>query len=191
MRLLLMLAMLIALTSYGQTITFREASYPNGMRYPIIGYSDKQVELAINRDLEKQVEKYKSMDFCMGQFGYVQKTKYVQIHIYANCIDLDASENIYQLYNLENGENVPLSNMLNEEVLDEFTVFITNKVKAHMTSQSLTLNEEEIKAISFDDFTAEFTKDGMFLISKSISNWDKKMKITWNELQTYLRFTWI
>jgi len=82
----------------------------------LIVFNNKAVELSINEDIEKSVVHYKDREFCIGQSGFVQKTSFIQIHIYTSCIDMLESENNYHLYDLESGERCTVSYMLNDRV---------------------------------------------------------------------------
>ena len=112
-------------------IKFKEATFENGMLYPVaIVSSSKEVEDKINKNLLSQIDDLKSADFCIGNYGYVQKGAHLQIHIFCNCIDFDESQNRFFLYNIESGENVLYSDLLNPQKVKEAVALIQTQVKS-------------------------------------------------------------
>lgn len=178
-----------------QRVSFRDATFPNGYKYSLIEFaSNKSVELAINRDLEKKALPLKEDDFCVGQYGYVQKSGFIQIHQYANCISMTQSENYYYLYDLETGNEVPTSAMLNPKVETDFQNFFTKRVKDFVGAKNLNIEDKNVlNTLTIDDFSAEFTKNGIYFAAKALKGWDTKQKmfIKWTDLQSYLKISYI
>ncbi len=181
---------------FSQKVTFRYGQFDNGYQYPLVVFnSDKAIELSINEDIEKEVEQYRDRDFCIGQSGLIQKTSFIQIHIYANCIDMDESDNNYYLYDLETGIRCKVSDMLNKRVEDEFNTFLLRRIKKHIEAKSIVVTDiekEALELLRIDDFNPVFESNGIQFTSKTMESWgEEKMFISWTDIQTYLKISYI
>jgi hypothetical protein len=192
--LLFSILFLFPATYFSQIIEFRDGQLPNGMTYPLIVFNkNRTVELAVNRDIEKNIETFKERDFCIGQYGFVQKSSFLQIHIYVNCIDMIESENYYYLYDLENGEQATVTDMLNPQTEDEFNKYFRGKVKSFMSTEGIELADgESLDTYVVADLAAKLDKDGIYFSSASLLNWgDKQMFVKWTDIQSFLKITYI
>ena len=178
-----------------EKVKFKEATFENGMLYPIaIVTANPAIAEKINKHLLSQIEDLKNADFCIGQYGYVQKGMHLQIHIFCNCIDFDESQNRYFLYNVETGDNVPYVDIFEPKKVKSATSIIQDKTKAFAIENSIKLSEEEIKAIesnNLDAFKVTFKRDGLDLWLNSASWGDKPMFITWGELRSVMKYSFI
>ncbi|MFT5859048.1 MAG: hypothetical protein ACI865_001144 [Flavobacteriaceae bacterium] len=187
---------LFPLSIFSQRVTFQDKTFDNGMTYPIVVFrKDSTVEKRINSDLAANLAGYESQDFCIGQSGFVQKTNFIQVHIYANCIDMDASENNYYLYDLASGKRCAISDMINPKIDDEFDTFFRARVEAFATDEDLALTEEETASLNtllVDEFIGTLESEGIQFTSSKIVAWGaKKMFISWNDIQTYLKVNYL
>lgn len=176
-------------------VKFTESTFENGMLYPIaVVSSDKVIEDKINKDLLSQIEDLKSADFCIGNYGYVQKGAHLQIHIFCNCIDFDESQNRYYLYNIESGENVSYSDLLNPKKKKDAVNFLQAKVKAFSSVNSLNLTSDDLNLIindNLDAFRVTMKREGMDIWLKS-ANWgEKPLFVTWPEMRTILKYNYL
>lgn len=178
---------------FAQKISFREADYDNGMKYPIVQFpSNTAVQVEINRDIEELVEGFKSQDFCIGQYGYVQKSGFLQIHIYANCIEMTSSENYYTLYDLETGKVVSISKMFKSKSMSEFNTYFREKARAFVKEKSIPVADTVFNTMTIDDFHPVLTGDGIELKHASIESWgENKLIIKWTDIQKYLKLSYI
>lgn len=171
-------------------VKFREQSFANGMNYPqVVIPASKISEDSINADIRRRIADLEKSDFCIGQYGYVQKATHIQIHIYCNCIDFAESQNRYFFYDLESGKHVPYINVFNPQQAEGAKHYIIEKVKAFAKSNSLTLSSELLQSMldnSLDAFEIELNRDVIRLMHKEFG--DKKLELTWVELKPYLKY---
>jgi len=189
---ILLFATSLAFSQYNQVV-FKEATFPNGMLYPIITTPGlPEVSERMNSDLQAKIADLKASDFCVGQFGYVQKADLLQIHIFCNCIEFKESQNRYYLYNIENGNEIPNMGIIKEKKKKAFSIFLNNKIKSFTVANNLVLSNEEERIIKEDlleAFDLIFTKDGINIRFKQ-SSWDNKsLFISWEELTPYLEYS--
>ena len=163
------------------------------MVYPILEYPTKRsTELTINKDIEAQIEKYKADDFCIGQYGFVQKTGFLQIHIYANCISMDESENNYFLYDLETGETIEPSFLVDPKQESKFNKFLVERSRKFIETNSIEDENGDVNSLTMDDFDVVLEKKGLLMTCNKISTWRSEvMLLEWSELQAYLKISYI
>ena len=171
-------------------VKFKEAAFENGMMYPIaVVLGDKTVEDNINKHLQSQIQDLKDADFCIGQYGFVQKGAHLQVHIFCNCIDFDESQNRYFLYNSQSGDNVSYSDLLNPKKIKIATTFLVNKAKA-----TNSISESDIQSIqekNLDAFKIIFKLEGMDLWLKSEYWGEKPLFIAWGEMKEMMKYSFI
>ena len=177
-------------------VKFRELTFDNGMLYPaVVIPENKAYEDAINKDLMAGIADLKESDFCIGQYGYVQKSTHLQIHIFCNCIDLDESENRFFLYNIENGTAVPYSDLLNPTKLGDAGSYLADRTRTYLESLSSQISKTEENTImetNFDAFKTEMTRDGVNLWLTDNAQWGKDpLFISWTDLRSFLRLHFI
>ena len=189
---------LIASNAYSQLseVRFREQTFANGMTYPqVIISASKKCEDSINNDILRRIADLKASDFCIGQYGYVQKSTHLQIHIFCNCIDFEESQNRFFLYNLDEGMAVPYSDLINPKKKEDAGKFISHKVKTFLGSKAVELTDELIQKIeseNLDAFKVEMTKDGVKLWMPELETWgETPFEITWIELKPFLKYHFI
>ncbi|MDX2362706.1 MAG: hypothetical protein QNK23_17990 [Crocinitomicaceae bacterium] len=195
---LLLLGIIFSANLFAQIgeVKFREETFDNGMTYPqVITESAPEVESSINANILEQLKDIEASDFCIGQFGYVQKGMHLQIHIFCNCIDFDESENRFFLYNLESGAAVPYSDLLGAKRKEATGNFLVEKVREYLGENQSELSEEmytEIGTKNLDAFKVEMTKAGLNISLPDFPKWgEKPLLITWGELRSFLRVNYI
>ena len=108
---------------------------------------------------------------------------------------MDKSENNYYLYDLESGKRCKISNMINPKIDHEFDAFFRSRVKAYATDEELSLTKEETASLStllVDEFIGILESEGIQFTSLDIGTWGtKKMFISWNDIQTYLKLKYL
>ena len=176
-------------------VKFKEGTFENGMLYPIAVISkNPAIADKINKHLQEQIKDLKDADFCIGQYGYVQKGAHLQIHIFCNCIDFDESQNRYYLYNIETGDHVDYVDIFNPKKVKVATEDILAQTKQFAASNNITLSDADINAIktsNLDAFKVIFKRDGMDLWLNSESWGDKAMFIKWSALREVMKFSFI
>ena len=176
-------------------IKFKESTFENGMLYPVAVLSNfKIAEDKINKHLLSQIDDLKNADFCIGNYGYVQKGAHLQIHIFCNCIDFDESQNRYYLYNTETGDNVQYSDLLNPQRKKDAVAILQTKVKTFSSINPIELSTEDLKLIedkNLDAFKIVFKREGMDLWLKS-ANWgEKPLYLTWPQMRSVLKYSYL
>ncbi len=177
-------------------VKFREETFANGMNYPqVIIPANKAHEDSINADFRRRIADLEASDFCIGQYGYVQKSTHLQIHLFCNCIDFSESQNRYFLYNLEEGRAVPYSDLLNPKEKGPASEYILGKVRGFATEKGIALPEEAVQSISdqtLDAFKVEMTKDGIKVWMPDVQGWgEQPLNMTWIELKPFLKYHFI
>ncbi|HIP31424.1 MAG TPA: hypothetical protein EYG86_01540 [Crocinitomicaceae bacterium] len=171
-------------------VKFKEAAFENGMMYPIaVVLGDKTVEDNINKHLQSQIQDLKDADFCIGQYGFVQKGAHLQVHIFCNCIDFDESQNRYFLYNSQSGDNVSYSDLLNPKKIKITTTFLINKAKT--TNNISDADIQSIQEKNLDAFKIIFKREGMDLWLKSEYWGEKPLFIAWGEMKEMMKYSFI
>jgi len=171
-------------------VKFKEAAFENGMMYPIaVVLGDKTVEDNINKHLQSQIQDLKDADFCIGQYGFVQKGAHLQVHIFCNCIDFDESQNRYFLYNSQSGDNVSYSDLLNPKKIKITTTFLINKAKT--TNNISDADIQSIQEKNLDAFKIIFKLEGMDLWLKSEYWGEKPLFIAWGEMKEMMKYSFI
>ncbi|OFZ52716.1 MAG: hypothetical protein A3D92_10710 [Bacteroidetes bacterium RIFCSPHIGHO2_02_FULL_44_7] len=194
-----LIAMLLTFSSVAQMVEvkFKEASFANGMVYPLVVIAaHKSLEDSINADILRRISDLEASDFCIGQYGYVQKSTHLQIHLFCNCIDFEESENRYFLYNLEEGRAVPYSDLLNPKERTAAGEFLAGKMKAFAVQQNLTLSDEDVLKIQEHNLNAmkvEMTKDGLRMWLLGLEGWtaDKACTVSWIEMKPFLKYNFM
>lgn len=176
-------------------IKFTQAIFENGMTYPqVIIDGKKNFEDSINSDILKRLEDVKANDFCIGQYGYVQKSHHLQIHVFCNCIDFEESENRYFLYNLETGRPVSYSDLIDPKQWEEAGKFIEEELLKYGEIKSLTISDvlkQHVREKNLDALHVIMTRDGIEVKPADESWGDKKLALNWAQLKPYLRYQFI
>jgi len=195
--LLLILLSFISVHSIAQIkrVKFTDATFENGMLYPIAQISGADdVASKINADILEKIKDLKDADFCVGQYGFVQKGPHIQIHIFCNCIDFKESQNRYYLYNIETGENVQYSDILTPNKMKASAKYLKEVSAMHIKTNSISIEPRVLKLIdsnNIDAFKVTFKRDGLdlWLLDK---NWgDKPMFITWGAMRSYMKYSFL
>ncbi len=178
-----------------QNIKFHDKTFDNGLKYPeveIVKGSD-DAELAINKRIMEEIIDLKAQDFCVGDFGFVQKGMHIQVLLYCNCIDMAKSENRYLFFNFDTGEEVPSYYIFDEKRRDEALRYIRselNKFEAPAESK------EEFDAIPEEfgwvDIDLRLTIDGIEIRPINSEKCEKApMRIDWNDIRSLLKYSFI
>jgi hypothetical protein len=180
-----------------QEVRFTEGKLPNGLVYPITEYTgNKQAQNTLNNNIFSIVSNYNDQDYCIGQFGYVQQTSYLQIHFYFNCIDLDESKNEYHLFNLLDGQPCAPSDMFLDKQKNNFQAFFQMEISNYLTKSGKgTFDSNQLGSLTIDDFEIQLLEKGILVLPKSEEHkaiWGTdKLNISWSSMRPYLKTTFI
>ena len=192
-----LLALSIYSTSFSQIsqVKFTESTFENGMLYPTaVVYGSKEATDNINTNLLSQIQDLKEADFCIGQYGYVQKGAHIQIHIFCNCIDFDESQNRYFLYNVESGDAVKYENILNPRKKEDASKFLKEKTAAFINTNSIDINKSDLEIIdndNLDAFKIVFKREGMDLWLKNDAWGKESLFISWGEMKELMKYNFL
>lgn len=177
-----------------QQVKFTDGQYPNGLTYPIVNFSgNTDAEKNLNENILSIVSEYETQDFCIGQFGYVQQTNFLQLNFYFNCIDMDESKNEFHLFSLENGQPCPPSEMFLDKERKRFREYFRTKITTHFTENGKEQpSSEYMESMSIDDCIVQLLEDGIEVSLPSNENWPaKNLVISWNEIRPFLKSIFI
>lgn len=192
--LILLTFLFLTQVNLAQEIKFSDGQLENGLGYPIAMIpSNIDAQKNLNENIQSIISTYRTQDYCVGQYGYVQHTGHIQIHFYFNCIDMDDSKNEYHLFNLADGKSCPPSDLFIAKEMKKFNVFFRKKISDHYVSMgSLAPGTEVLEALTIDDFIIELSENGISVKSTSLENWGAdNLLLKWTEMQSYLKTTFL
>ncbi len=193
-KLILLPFLLVFQLTQAQSLKFKNGQLDNGLVYPVVtlaGNPDGQQTL--NASIQEIIAEYKEQDYCIGQYGYVQKANFLQLNFYFNCVDLDESRNEYHFFNLSTGERCLVSELFMEKQQKHYQPFFADHIRKHLIEHGKEAPSESfIESISIDECQVELIEEGIRISLDSYENWpNEKLVITWDELRPFLKSTFI
>lgn len=151
----------------------------NGMIYPIVVVnSESYVSNKINTDILAQIEDTKKADFCLGDYGYIYKGNFLQIHVFFNCDMQENDTHLYLNYNIKTGETFENIDIIDASKRTEFAVLLKDKMARQ--DVNCALSAEEI----LKNGKMIFVKEGFDLLCDDFQT--NKIRFTWIELHSLL-----
>jgi hypothetical protein len=193
-KLLLLPLLLVFQLVNAQEVKFSERAFDNGLTYPVAQFTgNEDAESTLNENIIEIVSKYEDQAFCVGNYGFVQRTSFIQLSFYFNCVDLDESQKETHLFSLSDGELCPPSEMFLEEKEKLYRAFFQKKLSAHYASSGKELPKSELfENITIDDCEVLLLEEGVKISLTSEENWpEEDFILTWNELRPYLKTIFI
>lgn len=193
-RLIFLPFLLVFQLAFSQEVKFTNGQFPNELIYPIVSLTgNPDAEKTLNENILSIVSEYENQDYCIGQYGYVQQTNFLQIQFYFNCIDMDESKNEIYLFSLANGQPCPPSEMFVDNQRKKYREFFRNKIASHFTENGKeTPSNEFLESLTIDDCTIQLLEDGIEISLSTDANWPaKNLMLTWIEIRPYLKTTFI
>lgn len=184
------LLLFLAGTTFSQ-LKFTDKTFDNGMRYPVVHYSkDQAVADTMNAIIQRNLMDAEVSDFCIGDYGLVQKGNHVELHLICNCIDFAETDHRYLFFSLETGQLVAYTDLFDSKEKDKALKRINELVsnaedetcKAELTSEGESLN--------WGSMTYRLYKDGIELHPKS-GACENPVKVPWTEISTYLKYNFL
>ncbi len=184
--------LLILQLAQAQNVRFKNGQLDNGLVYPIIelmGNADAQEEL--NANIGMIISEYQEQDYCIGQFGYVQKANFLQVNFYFHCIDLDDSKTENHFFDLNTGETCAITSLFLEKQKKHYESFFADHITKHIIEEGNDAPSDDfISSISIENCQVELVEEGMKISMDSYDNWpSEKLLITWEELRPFLKST--
>lgn len=193
-RLILLSFLLATQLVQAQSLRFKNGQLDNGLVYPIVdvmGNPEAQKEL--NSAIQGIIAEYKEQDYCIGQFGYVQKANFLQLNFYFNCIDLDESKTENHFFDLSTGEACTISALFLEKQKKHYDSFFADHIVKHIIENGNDAPSDDfIDSISIEDCQVELVEEGMKINLKSYESWpNEALMISWEELRPFLKSTFL
>ena len=191
---LLLPILLFAQLIHAQEIKFKNAQYQNGLIYPVAEFAaNAEAQKTMNAKILEIVSEYETQDYCIGQYGYVQQTSFIQLHFYFNCIDLDESQNKYYLFDLGDGTICPPSKMFLDKQKENMQRYFRSRISDFYKNNGKDpLPMETLNQLFIDDFMVQLTEEGLLIRSTTLENWGTQdLSISWSDLRPYLKTTFI
>lgn len=188
----LLLIALLAFFSVKSQIKFIPQEYGNGFKYPKAVYeTEPAIEDSVNKIIHSKVSDLESSDFCVGDYGYVQKGSHLQILFMCNCIDMAQTEFRYTLINLSTGKEVPFKDVFEEKsqskALDVLRKAVMNKSSANADCNTLLKSKGE--EINWDDMNLRLSKDGIEIRPANAPACEPfPIKVPYSEFSEYLKY---
>lgn len=170
-------------------------NYENGFKYPHAEFpSDKTIEDKLNAAIISSIEDLKASEYCIGEFGYVQKGSHIEIHMICNCIDLAQAEHRYILLNTKTGEKVTHSDLFSDKEQKNALAFIQKKVNGFESTIEVcgTAFDALKEPISFNDINIRLYRDGIEVRPAGTNDCElTTLRLTWDELKPFLHYNFI
>lgn len=192
-KLLFALFLVISGTTSAQ-VEFISKTFDNGLEYPFATSENKEIEDTINSQISSLISDLKDSEFCAGDFGYVQKGEYIQIHLMCACIELEESEHRYLVLDLKTGYSVPQSHLFSDSQRENALKYITTALYRYTTTNEACTDAFASlpKKIKFKDLDIRLGKYGIDVRPANSNACEKSaMQIEWNKIQQYLQFIFI
>jgi len=197
MRLLTLFAGLILTGSLfaQQKIKYHDKIFDNGLKYPKVELvnGDDEAEDTINKRILAEVIDLKSQDFCVGDYGFVQKGMHVQILLYCNCIDMAQSENRYLFFNFETGLEAPTNNIFDEKRKDETLRYIRSEMSKFTPPEACKEEFDKIpEDFDWSDIDLRLSMEGLEVRPVNSTKCEKApLRIAWNDVRSLLKYSFI
>jgi hypothetical protein len=195
MKTLLIILGLTLTSTVSAQVKFLSKTFDNGFKYPVAVFTtDKSVEDSLNRLIRASIGDLETSDFCIGEFGYVQKGPHLQLFLLCNCIDMPTSEHRYLFFNLEVGSLVPQKDLFSPKEYEAALKLISAKIKTHkaITTESQQEFEALIDNLTFESIDIRLSKDGIEIRPMNHNQSEKSpLLISWIDLKPYLQYNFI
>lgn len=176
-------------------VKFTSKAFENGFKYPVAVFSsDIAIQDTMNAQIESSIQDLESSDFCIGDFGYVQKGAHLQLHLMCNCIDMKESEHRYLFFNLKTGYLVRQADLFAPKERERALIYISGELKKHTaTTDACKESFSSLpETISYDDIDIRIGKDGIEVRPKNSTSCEREpLRIEWKNLHSYLQFSFI
>lgn len=177
-----------------QEVRFSERAFDNGLNYPVVDFSGNvDAKNALNENILEIVSKYENQEFCIGEYGFVQRTSFIQLNFYFNCIDMEVSKSESHLFDLSSGEICPPSTMFLKKEEKKYHAFLHKKISAHYVQNGKEVPTNEfLSKLSIDDCNVTLLEEGIEVSINAKEDWpENDLLIKWGELRPFLKTIFI
>ena len=171
-------------------INFTVKNFENGFRYPSIIFTENTaVQDSVNAIIERKVADLKASDFCIGDYGYVQKGNHIELHLVCNCIDMDEADHRYYFFNLAYGTLVSHQDIFTSKKSELALKTISHAIRKAKDSNPCIAEFGNItEDLEFSQMSIRLYRGGLE-IRPSNSNCEKTpVKVKWSELSSCLKY---
>lgn len=191
-KLALITILLIPFFGWNQ-VKFTAKTLDNGFRYPVMIYTDDMaVQDSINAIIVREIDDLKASDFCIGDYGYVQKGNHIEMHLVCNCIEMSDADHRYLFFNLVNGTKVNHSDIFDDKKKNTALKIITHKVKKGKDTNSCAAEFGEFEGdLDFSKMNIRLFRDGLEIRPIDSDCLKNPVKVMWTELSSCLKYNFI
>lgn len=190
--------LLFILLTFGSSLQaqmiIRERSFENGLTYPQLEHPhDSSSYIGINNAIYLGLSDLEQSDFCMSDYGYVQKGSHLQLEIMCNCIEMDEGEFRYFLFSTDADKGVPYSDLFEEKSRLKAIEYVMDRIDAYQTELGDGCKEAfgARAERKFDELHIRMKKAGLQFTPNSGSCQSEPLLINWTDLKDYLKFNYI
>lgn len=196
MRNFLFFTFLVSVQSFlfGQ-IRFTTLEYPNGLKYPKAVYTNNTaIEDSVNNIIHRKVGDLETSDFCIGDFGFVQKGSHLQILFMCNCIDMPKTEHRYTFIDLDKGIEVPFYEVFEDKSREKALGVIRSSIqKANVADANCSGAIKDLgDNPNWEQLNIRLTKDGIEI--RPVVNSDCEahpIRVPYAELSEFFKYRFI
>lgn len=190
---LLITYVVLLASSLNAQIKFKTLEYANGLKYPeAVFVNEPAIQDSVNKIIKRKIGALEQSDFCIGDFGYVQKGSHLQIHFMCNCIDMAATEHRYAFINLSSGTEVSFDDIFLDKDKSKALVVIqkaiqnkTPSLQESCKSSFAALNENP----NWNELSLRLHKDGIQIRPNNCSSCESSpVFVPYNELTEYFKY---
>lgn len=190
---LLITYVVLLASSLNAQIKFKTLEYANGLKYPeAVFVNEPAIQDSVNKIIKQKIGDLEQSDFCVGDFGYVQKGSHLQIHFMCNCIDMAATEHRYAFINLSSGMEVNFDDIF----LDKTKSKALSVIQASIREKHSGLQESckarfasLLENPSWSDLSLRLHKDGIQVRPLNCSDCESTpIFVSYNELTEYFKY---
>lgn len=188
-----LIALLIMPFLGSSQVKFSAKTFDNGFRYPVMVYpSNTAIQDSINSIIIDKISDLKASDFCIGDYGYVQKGNHIELHLVCNCIEMSTADHRYYLFNLVNGTLVDHIDLFDGKKKDIAMKVVMEKIKKSKASNSCaTKFGEDLDSLNFSDIDIRLYRDGIEIRPLNSDCEKSPVKVQWTELSSVLKYNFI
>lgn len=188
-----LMTIVLLLTSFATMaqIKFSEKTFENGMVYPVAHYAkNPAVADTMNAIIQKNLMDAEVSDFCIGDFGLVQKGNHVELHLICNCIDFKETDHRYLFFSLETGQLVGYTDLFDAKERDKALTRINELINQASDTTCKAELTSDASEISWSDMTIRLYEHGLQIHPKA-GMCDNPVEVPWTEVSTYLKYSFL
>ena len=189
---LLITYLVLLASSLSAQIKFKTLEYANGLKYPeAVFVNEPAIQDSVNKIIKQKIGALEQSDFCIGDFGYVQKGSHLQIHFMCNCIDMAETEHRYAFINLSTGTEVKFDDIFLEKDKSKALAVIQKKINGagNGNEDPCAFVMSSLSGPTWDDLSLRLHKDGIQIRPANNNKCEHAVVfVSYNELTEYFKY---